>query len=584
MINKDDWKIIKNIILLFKPYSLKLTAVFIFILFSSFLNIILPIISKNIIDKGLMVNNFNIVVQYTIWSMIIVFIIEGLGFFEIKFRTYITSMLELSLKKKSLNHLLDLKISYFNDKNSSEIINKIEIDIGNICFSSNNHFFFIILNILKIIGGAIGLLYISWKLTILVIAFLPIRYLFVVILSKKRRSIFEKYLDLQNDYYGWYADRLTGIKEIKLWGFQNKTRLQFINFQRKLIKINFKHVIINKLNELSESFLFNLITNFIYIIGAYFIIFNHSFTIGGLFAFTAYSCYVTMPISAIFNLRFEMASLLPSAKRLFHFFEMDKEYIYEKKILKQYPSDLKGNIFFENVSFSYSQQQDILKNIHFSINEKDKVALFGSNGSGKTTIFNLLLKFYSPTKGRIVIDNENIELIDIKKLRKMISMISQDLYLFNTTIKENIELNNNLSELELDLITNKSGIYDFVKSLPTGYETTVGYNGAHISGGQRQKIAISRAFVHKSKIMLFDEATSNFDLASEIQFYNNILNHYAKHTIIIITHKPEILQLVDKVLFLNEGQLVDYGKHHWLYNNNMQYRYILDEYDLKLKK
>jgi len=235
-------------------------------------------------------------------------------------------------------------------------------------------------------------------------------------------------------------------------------------------------------------------------------------------------------------------------------------------------STLKGKIKFENVSFGYDKNKTILKNINFEINSGEKVAIIGSNGSGKSSIINLILRFYKPDAGRILLDDVNIEDLNLKDYRSLISVVSQDVYLFDTTIKENINLSLPVADSEVHRAAKESGADKFIDRLSEKYDYSVGENGSKLSGGEKQKVAVARGLVRDSKILILDEATSNYDVESEIELCEYIKENYTDKTVIVITHKPEILKIMDTIYVLQKGEIVGRGSHDELYRDNISYR------------
>lgn len=573
---KEDKQIISKIINLFKPYKWKIVAVTICIIASSALSILTPIINQKLMDEGLIAKNLRVIINYSIYNVVLIATIQALGIMETKYRSYIQNLLSFNLEKDAFKHTLKLNMSFFTSTNNTEMISNLRTDINNISQVTDQSTFYIVTSVFRIIVGIIGLIIINWKLSILVMFLTPLRYLVVKFLAQKRRALIEKYIENYKDYSKWYGDTIGGIKEVKLWGLEILKISEFVKKQRNMIKQNIKCEYLENANSISGSIFTQIITSLAYIIGGYMLI-GETLTVGKLFAFITYSSYVTQPIFAIMNIGYSFARVLPSAKRYFGFMDMEGEDTNRKNmLLKLNESETMGTIEFKNVEFSYENKDIVLKDISFKINAGETVAIIGSNGSGKTTIINLLLRFLNPNSGTILLDGMDISSLKLKNYRRLISVVSQDVYLFDTTIKENIILNSKKTDDEMHLAVRKSGAQKFIDEFPNNYENTVGDRGSKLSGGQRQKIAMARAFIRDSKILVLDEATANYDIEAEYYVNNVIKESYKDKTIIIITHKPDILAKVDKIIVVNDGQVEDVGNHFDLYKKNKFYNEMVD--------
>ncbi|SFU40408.1 ATP-binding cassette, subfamily B [Clostridium sp. DSM 8431] len=480
------------------------------IIISSVLSILTPIIDQKLIDDGLLLKDMKIVIKYSILDLIILAIIQLLDIVETKKRSCIKNLISFNLEKQAFVHTLKLKMNFFKDTNYAEIISNLRTDIRNISEVFNEQTFYTLTSILRIFVGFVGLFSIDFRLGLLVIIITPIRYFTVKYLAQKRRISIKNYMRSYKNFSKWYGDTIGGIKEIKLWGLYELKIDQFSERQKNIIRENIRTDYLEKLNTTSSK-AFNPIINLsVYILGGYMIV-GDILTVGKLFAFITYIQYVTQPIFALMNISYRFAGILPSAKRYYDFISIEtEECIDVESSMKKNSSSILGNIEFKNVSFSYEDKDGnmTLNNISFKINSGEKVAIIGNNGSGKTTIINLLLRFLKPIYGKILFDGVDVNNIDLECYRNFFAVVSQDVYLFNTTIKQNIVLNSNKTDIDVKLAIKNSGAAKFIGELSDKHQTIVGDRGSKLSGGQRQKIAMARAFLKDSKILLLDEATA----------------------------------------------------------------------------
>ncbi|PYG84366.1 ATP-binding cassette subfamily B protein [Ruminiclostridium sufflavum DSM 19573] len=566
---KNEDKLILKIVLLYRPYIKRISIILVCILFSSGISMLIPQISKNMMDNGFITGDTAVVIRLSALALALVIIDQALGILETVNQAYLNSIIPYNLSKKAFKHIMGLRIQYFNNVGITELMSNINTDVANIAKITDQSTFYIITSIFKIFGGLIGLLLIDCKLTLMVILILPLRYFIVKYLAKLRKKSIEDFMKANEEYSAWFGDTLGGIREIKLWSLKRVKCGEFIKKQRSMIKCNIKLNIVDKANILSESIMFQIIFSALYIAGAY-MISEKSFTVGGMFAFVTYSANVMSPISAILNIGYSFSGILPSAERLFNFFDLEKEGGIAVKLPRS--KEIKGSIRFENVSFCYKKREQVLKNISFEIKQGEKVAIIGANGSGKSTLINILLRFYQPGEGEVFIDNENINRINLEDYRSLISVVSQDNYLFNASVEDNVFLPNKVSKIKALDIATKKKIDSFISKLPDGYKSEVGKNGSKLSGGQRQKIVLSRAMAKNAKIIIMDEGTSFLDYESEEQINRFISDECRDKTVIAVTHKYDILKKMDCVLLLDRGRLNDSGTHDELLLRNELYR------------
>ncbi|MCQ1531249.1 ABC transporter ATP-binding protein [Lutispora saccharofermentans] len=576
---KENIAIFKRLLKALYPFRKRILFIIFIMLLSSGISFVRPLLNKYLIDEGLIKNNFHNVLRYSIVSLLLVIADQLLSLAQSKKLTYINNLYTYKWTSLSMRKLMKLKLSYLNENNFTEIINNAKMDIASISQITDESFAHRLLSLLKIMGGLIGLTIISYKLSVMIIMIIPVKYLLTAYFTRLRKKLHKRYMEYARDYSKWYGDKMSGIKEIKLSGIENIIMRQFAILQRSIIKTSVRSQIIDGTKVACDLILLQLMASMIYIIGSKMIV-KDAFTIGGLFAFATYSTNVIMPISSLINIRYDMAKILLSAKRLFDFLDMECEDA-RKDSIRIKKDEIKGKIVFKNVSHSYRKDNEVLKNVSFEINPGEKVGIVGLNGSGKTSVFNILLRLYDFQNGNVYIDDMDIRRININDLRKTISVVNQDLYIFNATIEENISMFNNHSEDRIKKAMDLSFANELIDNLPEGSNTRLGDKGSKLSGGERQRIALARAFAKECKIILLDEATSSFDLKHEERLIENLLSNFSNHTILFITHRPYVLHKLDKIIVMDKGKVVDVGKHDELIRGCSLYADILREVEYK---
>lgn len=466
---------------------------------------------------------------------------------------------------------MKLDVSYFNKINYAEIMNNINADVNKMSSIADSSVFFVVTQVFSMIGGIVGLFIIDFRMTFLVLAFIPIKYIVMKYFAKRQKAVMDDFILKSQNYAGWFGDTVGGINEVKLFNIFNKKYKEFNIYQKKVIDKQKEMNMLNQWNVTTDLIMLQILSTVLYIVGAN-LVFNFQLSIGSVFAFITYSAYVTGPISAILNIGYLLSGIIPSTKRYYNFMALHEEDDNGNLIVPNF-----GELVLKNIFFGYETDKQILIDVNIDFPKGSKTALIGRNGSGKTTIINLLTRLYAPINGKILLNGTDISMISLQEYRNMVSVVSQQIYLFNDTIRNNICLYKQMDDAVIEEACKDSGLEDFIKEVSLDY--MVGQNGAMLSGGQKQKIALARALIHDKPIIIFDEATSNTDAYSEQQI-NKLLNTKLKEkTVIVITHKKEILSKVDQIVVLKEGVVDDIGTYDELVGKNDELNIMMEKAD-----
>lgn len=558
---------VRKLLALLKDYTKIISIIFGCLLISTVLNLCVPLLSRRIMDDGFIGGNKELLIKLVLCSLMVYLVISVIDIIKEKNRINISAKIQYSLSEQAFSHLMKMKASYFNNKNYAEILNNINVDIGNMTSIADEGVFFVVTQAFSMTGGVIGLFILNWRMTILVLLFIPIKYVVMKKFAKQRKKVMDDFINDSQKYARWFGDTIGGVREVKLFGILNYKHAEFSQKQSKVVERQKKLNILSQWNNIIDTTLVQILVTVIYIIGAN-LVFKFQLSVGSVFAFITYSAYVTGPISAILNIGYLLSGIIPSTKRYYEFMNLQEETDKGKLINPEF-----GNLKLEEVFFSYETDKPILTDVNIEIPKGSKTVLIGKNGSGKSTIINLLTRMYEPTAGQIKLKGVNIFEITLESYRNMISVVSQQIYLFNDTIRNNICIYKKVSDEVIETACKDSGLEDFLKEVSLDY--VVGQNGAMLSGGQKQKIALARALVHDKPIIIFDEVTSNTDVYSEHQINGLLHTRLKEKTVIIITHKQEILQDVDQIVMLKDGAVVGTGKYDDLVINNAEFKDML---------
>jgi ABC-type bacteriocin/lantibiotic exporters, contain an N-terminal double-glycine peptidase domain len=548
-----SWKIrkdgIKQILAMHGRDVLMQKRVFALIIFCYFIltgsSFLRPLIIQKIIDHGLMEKKFYIISIFSVLLFLLALIEGGTDIVLAKYFVAMKNKLVLNFHTKVFERLIRTKLLFFSENNSAEIINKISTDINNVSVVVDSSMMNTLTYILRIISGAIGLFVVSWKLTFVVMAVIPIKFVIIKKISKKKEMTTEIWIKESANFSAWLGDMISGIQEIKLWGLYKSKISELRKRQKKVLEQERKSVILEVSNTSSDALLEWLIISILYGMGGY-LVCKDSLSIGGLTAFISYSGYIIGPISCIFNIRFLFAKTKPSLQRLRTLLNVEKE--QSLAAMNTIPTFQK-EIIFEGVTFAYGRKV-VLDRVNFSIRRGEKVAIIGDNGSGKSTLIKLILRFILPQKGCVLMDGINIEEFNLEQYRKNFGVVTQDIYLFNDTLKNNITLGKEIDEAVLERLCKRMELQSLLQKVDMTHNGNLEGNANNLSGGERQKIALVRAIIKDAPILILDEATANIDTKYSRFLHNVLMEDFSDKTILFVTHKKEHLRGVDRIFHI----------------------------------
>lgn len=568
MSNKEA---VKRLLLLLGKYKKTIVVIVGCLLVSTGLNLCVPLISRRIMDDGFIGGNKKLLIELVLASMVIYAINSLIDLIKEKKRVDISAKIQYFLSEQSFTHLMKLRVNYFNNTNYAETLNNINTDINQMTSVADSSVFFVITQAFSMTGGIIGLFIIDFRMTILVLLFIPIKCVVMKYFAKKQKQIMDEFIKKNQKYAKWFGDTVGGVREVKLFNILDRKHEEFDQNQKDIIEKQKQMNMLGQWNTITDSLMVQFLSTLLYILGAN-LVFDLQLSVGSVFAFITYSSYVTGPISAILNIGYLLSGIIPSTKRYYAFMDLEEE-TDNGETAALCSDDLK----LQQVSFSYEKEKYVLKDVDILFAKGSKTAIIGRNGSGKTTIINLLTRMYEPVSGKIMLGTKDISELPLLEYRNMVSVVSQQIYLFNDTIRNNICLYKQVDDVIVEEACKDSGLEDFIKEVSLDY--VVGQNGAMLSGGQKQKIALARALIHDKPIIIFDEATSNTDAYSEYQINGLLDTRLKDKTVIVITHKKEILSRVDQIVVLKEGMVIDNGTYDELSGKNEELNIMIKKVD-----
>ena len=523
---------------------------------SAFVTFLQPLIIRQITDFGMLQKNMKYILLFSGILIIVSLSQQELNIIQTRLFSNVHNQFTHFLYEKTYWKINRMKIQYFDERGSAELINTISMDIDNVASVVDQITQLSISSILQIIGGIVGLSLLDWKLALLIEAIIPLKFIIVSYCANKKREVFEQWIEDKRKFMSWFAECINGIHEMKLWNLFQVKNPQFESQQKDLMDSYKRNAMLDEYSTVSVVVMDTAVNVLLYILSGFFII-KGEFTIGGAFAFITYSAYVVNPISSLINIKYYFAQIEPSAKRLFRLWGQPEEAEMKLNEMEHGQILQEGDIVFEvkDLFFGYESNHPILNGVSLCVKKGERVAIIGENGSGKSTLLNLLAGFYQPQKGKIKLYGVPAELINIQDMRNRIAVVSQRPYLFQGTIEENVNIDGKASREAVIEACRKSGALSFIEKFDYGFGQKIGQDGAKLSGGERQKIAVARALLKNADVLLMDEATEGFDVESNEALHKLLHNELKDKTIIFVTHKYRELEGVDKVYRLSKGIL-----------------------------
>lgn len=568
--NENDNSLMRFFYVLKNQKSL-LWNIFLTSMLYTFLGIISSFYFKFLVDyvlKDKLVTTLNILIIGVIMLEIIkIFLSIFRGFLLM----FLGQRIDVSILFGYYNHMIRLPMKFFSSRKAGEIISRFS-DADNINDTVAETVLSLMLDvIMSVVGGIIVYFqnqYLFFISVVLLLLYTIIVFSFKGILKKVNREVLEN----NSQMTSLVIQSINGIETIKTYNLekriQDETEFKYLKVLKSSLKRTKIGIFLGTLSEIVEL----LGSMAIIWIGSMQVI-NGKLTLGEMMVFNTLLGYFTEPVKNLIGLQPTIQTAMVSADRLGEVIDLDIEQKDERII----PNNLKGDIEIKNLDFRYGTREQILKNINMKIKKGEKIALVGESGSGKTTLAKLFLKFFDFEKGEININDFNIKDIDITFLREKISYISQDIFLFNNTIKENLILNETIKMEEVIEMAKKINAYDFINQLPQRFNYVIEENGANLSMGQKQRLSILRALLKKPDILIMDEATSNLDTITENIIQNTLNNLDMEMTIIIIAHRLSTIRMCDRIYVLDKGEIIESGTHEELVNIKGKYYKLLKE-------
>ena len=575
-------ELIKRIIGCFKPYRWCLALTVFFVLVYSLLGLVAPILTKDIIDIALPQKSMRLLIWYIAVTFAVTILLNLASVGQNYLNTLISKRITRDMRSEMFEHMEAMSIKFFSSLPAGEISARMSYDIGGVDSVLSSIFIQVLQNVFIFVSTAVTLFLTNWILALVSLAILPLFILPTKRVGKLRWGIAT---DLQEKLAKMNTVtqetlNTSGILLTKLFTKEKDKKKEFDEINEEVTRLNIRETVVGR-------WFFMIVQSFtaigpmlIYLIGGIIMIMTGQITVGVMVMFVGLLSRLYQPVASISNIHVDIVRSMALFERIFQYLDMPED-IKDEADSKEMPL-VKGDISFEDVTFKYDEKNTALRGINIHIEAGQTVALVGPSGAGKSTITNLVPRLYDVTSGSLLIDGQDVRGVTQHSLRRNIGMVTQDTFLFNTTIKENLLFaNSDATDEQIEQACRTANIHDFIAGLPDGYDTIVGERGVKLSGGEKQRISIARCLLKDPRIVIFDEATSSLDSSSEAAIQAAIEPLMQGRTGLIIAHRLSTIMFADWIFVVEKGKIAEQGTHDELLKEGGIYRKL---YDIQFKQ
>lgn len=560
--NYNNYSLLKRTIGLTKPYRLGFYMTALLAVIIAPVTTARPYLIKVMVDDHVFAGDLIGLRNIALILIALLFLEALLRYTFIYTTAWLGQSVIRDLRVRVFDHLLALKLRFFDRTPIGTATTRTISDIETIKSVFSEGLITIVADILALIATLVVMFYTSWKLTLICLVTMPFLIIASYIFKEKVKAAFQKVRTKISQMNAFLQERITGMRVVQIFNAEEQEMNNFRRINKDYTKANLDSIlyyaIFFPVVELIAAISLGLMVWW----GAKDVLQAGGVTIGALIAFPVFLNMLFRPIRMIANQFNTLQMGLVASERVFKILDLDEKIEDKGNLL---PQNIKGEITFKNVRFSYDDENEVLKGINFHVNAGETLAIIGSTGSGKSTIINLMNRFYTLNSGEIQVDGINIEDFQLKAYREKIAIVLQDVFLFSGSVLDNIRMRNDEISIEDVMKAAKAiGAHEFIMKLPRGYDYEVMERGAALSLGQRQLISFVRALVFDPKILILDEATSSIDPETEAVIQHAIETLIEKRTSIIVAHRLSTIRHANNIIVLSHGEILEYGSHDQL--------------------
>ena len=571
--------LVRRILSYLRPYWLQLLLVFVTILVSAVLGLLPSIITGRIVDEALVGKNMALLIRLLVLAFVTLSASQVISVLESYINAWISQRIIFDMKNQMYDHLQHMPHAFFTSEKQGDIITRMNTDISGVSSVISGTMSSIVSNIATVVTTLVALFTMSWQLALVGIVVLPLLILPTKRVGKKRYQLLKDSQAKSDEMNQLINETLSvsGSLLVKLFTREKREYKRFVKVNEEVTRLNLKEQQSGRWFRVVMGLFTQLGPLLIYFAGGWIII-RHAdpgLTVGTVTATVSLVNRLYRPVESLLNIHVDFTRSLALFTRIFDYFDMENPIVSPENGKKPDVSD--GDIVYDHVAFSYDPEKPLLKDIDFTVPAGKMYAVVGPSGSGKSTVVNLIPRLYDVLRGSVKIAGTDVRDFDLSYLRSCIGVVTQDSYLFNGSIRENLlYAKENATQEELDAACFIANLNDFIASQPEGYETLVGNRGLKLSGGEKQRLSIARVILKDPKILILDEATSALDSITENAIQEALEALMEGRTSIVIAHRLSTVLKADRILVLKDGVIAEQGSHEELLALGGTYRELYE--------
>ncbi|MBU3131259.1 ABC transporter ATP-binding protein/permease [Clostridium gasigenes] len=559
---RSKGELIKRLSVYLKPYKLKSIVVIFLMLFVILCGVINPYLLKIAIDSNVANNDIRGLLKIGFLLVVINLISWVISRIRWKMISEITNNILVNIRHELYSHIQKLSFDFFDNRPVGKILARVVGDVNTLKNLFDQSIQSLIPELLNLVFVAIVMLILNVKLALACITLLPFLALAMFVIETYSRRRWEVYRNKRSNLNAFTHEEFSGVKVVQSFAKEDYTEEKFAELVKDQQKSFNRAVRLNDLFWPLVELSWGMGIVIVFAVG-YKLILSGEIQIGTLIAFSMYTGMFWRPIMNLSNFYNTLITNFSAADRIFDILDINPDIENIESAEKM--SEIKGNVEFKNVAFSYNKNSEVLKNVNFKVSSGEKIALVGSTGAGKSTIVSLLSRFYDVTSGEILVDGKNIKDVNLESYRSQMGIMLQDTFLFSSTIMENIRYGRlDATDEEVIIAAKAVNAHEFISKLENGYNTEVNERGSRLSLGQRQLVSFARALLANPRILILDEATSNIDTQTEKLVQKGIEKLLQGRTSFVIAHRLSTIRDCDKIMVVEDGEIVEAGSHNEL--------------------